>query len=338
MTRTVDSLGSGFRARIRFVPISNPFRTIVAVVALPVLETKPGGGGRRLPPWLKRPLPGLADFSRTKRVVASSGVATVCMEARCPNLTECWAKKHATFMILGEHCTRRCHFCAVSTAKPDSPQDDEPQRLATAIAALGLRHVVITAVARDDLPDEGAGHFARCVEAIHRRCDETTVEVLPADFHARRECIETLCRTEPEIYNHNLETVERLSPLIRPQAKYERSLDVLRLVKQAAPEMVTKSGLMVGLGETRAELRQTFRDLRSAQCDVLTIGQYLAPSMTDHLPVDRFYPPEEFDELREEASSCGFVSVASGPFVRSSYNAEEVFVEAKRRIEKRDRS
>jgi len=241
-------------------------------------------------------------------------------------------------MILGEYCTRRCHFCAVSTAKPDPPQDDEPLRLATAIAALGLRHVVVTAVARDDLADEGAGHFARCVEAIHRRCDRTTVEVLPADFHARRECIATLCRAGPEIYNHNLETVERLSPSIRPQAKYARSLDVLRLVKQMAPHMITKSGLMVGLGETRAELRQTFRDLRSVQCDVLTIGQYLAPSLTDHLAVDRFYPPEEFDELHDEASSCGFVSVAAGPFVRSSYNAEDVFTEARRRIAMRDGS
>ncbi len=285
---------------------------------------------RRLPPWLKRPLPS-GEFAHTADVVADSGVATVCQEAKCPNLSECWSKRHATFMILGEKCTRRCHFCAVATARPDPPADDEPQRLGEAVARLRLRHVVLTAVARDDLDDEGAGHFARCVTAIHERCSETTVEVLPADFHARCECVRVLCDAGPELYNHNIETVERLTPKIRPQAKYERSLAVLRTVKEIAPRMITKSGIMVGLGETFDELRRTLADLRGVDCDVLTLGQYLQPTQTHHAPVARYYKPEEFEELAECARSLGFSSVASGPFVRSSYNAAEVFEECKRR-------
>ena len=185
---------------------------------------KPQKPARRLPSWLKRPLPS-GDFAHTMDVVAGSGVATVCQKAKCPNLAECWSKRHATFMILGDKCTRRCRFCAVDTARPDPPAEDEPQRLAEAVARLEFRHVVLTAVARDDLKDEGAGHFARCVEAIHEHCPATTVEVLPADFHARRECIQTLCDARPELYNHNLETVERLTPEIKPQGKYRRSLD-----------------------------------------------------------------------------------------------------------------
>ncbi|MBI4718603.1 MAG: lipoyl synthase [Planctomycetes bacterium] len=296
-----------------------------------VLADAPPPPHRRLPPWLKRPLPS-GDFSHTRGIVSASGVATVCQEAKCPNLTECWSKRHATFMILGDKCTRRCHFCAVSTARPDPPAPDEPERLAEAVAGLALRHVVVTAVARDDLEDEGAGHFARCVRSIHRRCAQTTVEVLPADFHARRECIETLCDAEPELYNHNLEMVERLTPHFRPQGKYHRSLEVLRTVKQIAPRLITKSGVMVGLGETREELRRTFADLRDAGCDVLTIGQYLPPTLEAHAPVQRFYAPEEFNELAELARSLGFLSVAAGPFVRSSYNAADVFEESRRRF------
>lgn len=266
------------------------------------------------------------------RIVAESGVATVCQEARCPNLSECWSKRHATFMILGRKCTRRCHYCAVETARPDPPEADEPQRLADAIAQLRLRHVVLTSVARDDLADEGAGHFALCVEAIHRTCPDTTVEVLPADLHARRECLETLCRARPELYNHNLEMVERLTPSIRPQGGYRRSLDVLRIVKRIDPGMITKSGLMVGLGETKEELHRTFEDLSGVDCDVLTIGQYLQPTLDHHAPIVKYYRPEEFEELGAVARSLGFLSVASGPFVRSSYNAQEVFEESKRRL------
>ncbi len=276
-------------------------------------------------------MPGGADFSHTKQVVADSGVSTVCTEARCPNLTECWAKRHATFMILGDRCTRRCHFCAVTTARPEPPAADEPDRLADAIARLGLVHVVITAVARDDLKDEGAGHYARCVEAVHDRCPNTSVEVLPADFHARYECVKTLCDAGPQLYNHNIETVERLTRSVRPQARYHRSLEVLRLVKEIAPHVVTKSGIMVGLGETTDELLRTFADLREVGCDVLTVGQYLQPTRDGHLPVQRYYPPEEFDELAKAARGLGFLSVASGPFVRSSYNAAEVFAETRRR-------
>ena len=301
------------------------------MVSLEVLERAPEGPQRRLPPWLKRPMPGGAVFAYTRQVVADSGVATVCTEARCPNLTECWSKRHATFMILGDRCTRRCHFCAVTTAKPLPPDEDEPDRLARAIHRLGLVHVVITAVSRDDLRDEGAGHYARCVRAVRDRCPGTTIEVLPADFHARRECIQALCDARPELYNHNIETVERLTPSVRPQARYRRSLEVLRIVKEIAPHIVTKSGIMVGLGEATEELLRTFEDLREVGCDVLTVGQYLQPTRDRHLSVRKYYTPDEFDELADAARGLGFISVASGPFVRSSYNAADVFEEARRR-------
>ncbi|MCP4250364.1 MAG: lipoyl synthase [bacterium] len=300
------------------------------MLELPVLDSPDNRPRRRLPPWLKRPLPA-GEFGLTKQTVADSRVATVCQEARCPNLTECWSARTATFMILGEHCTRRCHFCAVSTARPDPPAADEPRRLADAVARLGLRHVVITAVARDDLPDEGAGHFAQCVREVHRAIPTATVEVLPADFHARSECLETLCRAEPEIYNHNIETVERLSPAVRPQARYHRSLEVLRVVRELDPAAITKSGLMIGLGETEAEIEQTFVDLREVGCDVLTVGQYLQPT-PGHTAVERYYRPEEFDRLAATASGLGFLSVAAGPFVRSSYNAAEAFDQARSKM------
>ncbi len=293
--------------------------------SLPVVQSPspPTPNGRRLPPWLKRPLP-TAGMALTRRVVGDSKVATVCEEARCPNLTECWSHRTATFMILGDRCTRRCRFCAVETARPDPPSADEPERLAEACADLQLRHVVITAVARDDLEDEGAGHFAECVRHVRARLADATIEVLPADFHARRECIAALCDAVPDVYNHNIETVERLSPVVRPQARYRRSLDVLRVVKDLQPHMPTKSGLMIGIGETPEEIRQTLRDLREALCDVVTIGQYLAPS-TAHAAVVRYYPPEEFEALADEARALGFAAVASGPFVRSSYNAGDVY-------------
>lgn len=300
---------------------------------LEVVENSDRSSQRRLPPWLKRPLPS-GDFSETRDVVAASRVATVCQEAKCPNLSECWSKRHATFMILGDRCTRRCHFCAVMTARPEPPAEDEPERLADAISKLALRHVVITAVARDDLADEGAGHFARCVREIHERCPDTSVEVLPADFHARRECVQALCNAGPELYNHNIETVDRLTREVRPQARYDRSLEVLRTVKHLAPQIITKSGVMVGLGESVDELRQTLRDLREVECDVLTIGQYLQPTLEGHVPVKRFYAPEEFEELAAFSRGLGFLSVASGPFVRSSYNAGDVFDESRRRLDR----
>lgn len=265
----------------------------------------------------------------TGRIVAESGVATVCQEARCPNLTECWSHRTATFMILGNRCTRHCRFCAVTTARPEPPATDEPDRLAEAVARLGLRHVVVTAVARDDLEDEGAGQFAACIRAIRGRVPEASIEVLPADLHARPECIALICDARPDVFNHNLETVQRLTPIVRPQAKYHRSLAVLRQVRERCPEMTTKSGLMVGLGESQDELRQTLADLRTVGCDLVTIGQYLQPT-PKHAPIARFYEPAEFDELARVAEALGFSGVASGPFVRSSYNAAEVFDRAKR--------
>lgn len=295
-------------------------------MALPVITDRLKPRGRRLPPWLKRPLPS-DRFAHTRSIIDDSGVATVCAEARCPNLSECWSRGTATFMILGDRCTRRCGFCAVTTAKPNPPAEDEPERLAEAIGRLDLQHVVITAVARDDLPDEGASHFARCVGAIRRRAPGVTIEILPADMHGRPELISILVEAEPEIFNHNLETVERLTPVVRRQARYQRSLDVLRLARRMSADMITKSGIMVGLGETRAELLQTFADLRGADCDLLTIGQYLQPS-ADHAPVVRYYEPDEFDKLADDARTLGFRSVASGPFIRSSYHAAELFAAA----------
>lgn len=278
----------------------------------------------RLPAWLKKSLPTGDVLMQTRAVVARSGVATVCEEARCPNLTECWSKRHATFMILGDKCTRRCTFCAVLTAKPDPVEHDEPQRLADAVAELALRHVVITSVARDDLDDEGAGHFAACVRAIRAKLPACAIEVLPADFHGRIDCLTAVCDAGPDIYNHNIETVARLQKIVRPAARYERSLELLRSVKELRPALFTKSGIMVGLGETRAELHQTLADLRAHDVDILTVGQYLQPT-PQHAPIARFLSPAEFDEIAAEARSLGFHSVASGPFVRSSYNAGEVF-------------
>ena len=261
---------------------------------------------------------------RTRRLIDGLELNTVCSEARCPNLTECWTRGTATFMILGDRCTRRCGFCAVSTQKPLPPEADEPQRMAAAAVKLGLRHVVITSVARDDLPDEGAGQFARCIAATRDRLPEATVEVLVPDFHGRRDLIEIVTDARPEVYNHNVETVERLQKHVRPAARYDRSLEVLRTVKRLVPSMTTKSGIMVGLGETRDELTRTLGDLVAAGCEMLTIGQYLRPGER-YLPVERFYTPQEFDELGEAARGLGFSAVASGPFVRSSYFAETLF-------------
>ena len=292
---------------------------------LPVLGSQAPAPRRRLPPWLKRPLPG-PGMLRTRRLIDGLRLTTVCVEARCPNLTECWDRGTATFMILGEHCTRRCGFCAVSTRKPDPPEPDEPHRLAEAAKHLGLRHVVITSVARDDLPDEGAGHFAACIRATREKLPEATIEVLVPDFHARRELIETVCAARPEVYNHNVETVARLQKKVRPAARYERSLAVLRTVRELDRRIITKSGIMVGLGETWDELLATFRDLVEAGCQMLTIGQYLRPG-PQYLPVERFYTPEEFEQLGEAARQMGFEAVASGPFVRSSYFAETLLTQ-----------
>ena len=299
---------------------------VTTSTSLPIVS-RPSEPRRRLPHWLKRPLPPGDAMMRTRRLIDELELNTVCSEARCPNLTECWTRGTATFMILGDRCTRRCGFCAVETSKPLPPEPDEPQRLASAAARLALRHVVITSVARDDLPDEGAGHFARCIEATRDRLPEATIEVLVPDFHGRPELIEIVTAARPEVYNHNIETVVRLQKRVRPAARYERSLDVMRIVKRLTPTMVTKSGIMLGLGETRDEIAQTFRDLVAAGCEMLTIGQYLRPG-EKYLPVERFYTPREFDDFGDLARSTGFAAVASGPFVRSSYFAETLFSES----------
>lgn len=286
------------------------------------LKVVSGEKRRRLPPWLKRPMPSESMLA-TRKLVDGLKLNTVCVEAHCPNLTECWARRTATFMILGDKCTRRCKFCAVSTARPEPPEPDEPERLAQATAHLGLKHVVITSVARDDLKDEGAGHFAACIRAVKERLPGVGVEVLVPDFHARPECIQAVADAGPEVFNHNIETVRRLQKPIRPQAKYDRTMETLRLAKEIKPAMRSKSGIMVGLGETLDEVVETLKDLRAANCELLTIGQYLRPSGV-HAPVDRYYTPEEFEELADIAKDLGFAGVASGPFVRSSYFAEQL--------------
>lgn len=281
---------------------------------------------RRLPHWLKRPLPFGDGLAKTRELMKGLRLNTVCVEARCPNLTECWSRGTATFMILGDHCTRRCGFCAVGTAKPQPVEADEPERLAEATEHLGLRHVVITSVARDDLKDEGATHFAECITAVRKRVPQITVEVLTPDFHGKRELIEIVTKARPEVFNHNIETVARLQKRARPAARYERSLSVLRIAKELEPRSMTKSGLMLGLGETQDEIEQTLRDLRTANCDILTVGQYLRPT-PEHLDVERYYTPEEFTAIGTLAESLGFKAVASGPFVRSSYFAETLFAD-----------
>lgn len=282
---------------------------------------------RRLPAWLRRPMPsrGVVD---TRKLLNGLRLHTVCAEARCPNLTECWGRGTATFMILGDRCTRRCGFCAVTTRKPLPPQPDEPQRLAEAAARLQLKHVVITSVARDDLPDEGATHFAESIRAVHKTLPDASVEILVPDFHDREELIRIVCDARPEVYNHNLETVQRLQRWIRPGARYDRSLKVLQTVKKTAPEIKTKSGIMVGLGETPEEIEEALNDLYTHGCELLTIGQYLQPGPRQ-VPVARYYPPAEFDRLAELAKQIGFEGVASGPFVRSSYFAESLYSEGK---------
>jgi lipoyl synthase len=280
------------------------------------------GAARRLPEWLRRPIPARGGIGFTRGLVEELGLETVCESARCPNRSECWTRRTATFMILGDVCTRPCGFCAVKRGRPEAVSPDEPERLAEACERLGLRHVVITSVTRDDLPDGGAGHFARCVEAVRRRTG-ATIEVLIPDFDGRPEPVERVLKARPEVFNHNVETVARLQQEVRRKSRYDVSLSVLAHAKRTRPETFTKSGLMLGLGETTEEVVETMADLRSIGCDYLTLGQYLQPS-PGHLPVARYVPPAEFDELGRIARTLGFRQVASGPFVRSSYHADEM--------------
>ncbi len=278
---------------------------------------------RNLPRWLKRNVPKGNANHFTARLVADLKLATVCEHAKCPNRMECYAQKTATFMILGDVCTRRCGFCSVAKGKTRAVDPGEPDRVAEAAARLDLRHVVITAVTRDDLPDGGAEHFARTVEAV-RRATGATIEVLPSDFAGNRRAVDRLLAARPEVYNHNTETVPRLYPGVRGRkADYRWTLDMFRHVRRTDPAMPTKTGLMLGLGETRAELLDVLSDLAAAGVTMLTLGQYLQPTPA-HLPVVRYAPPDEFDELGRLARRLGFARVASGPLVRSSYHAREM--------------
>jgi lipoyl synthase len=274
------------------------------------------------PPWIKVRLPSNPVFFSTKALISDLRLHTVCESAQCPNRWECWSQGTATMMIAGERCTRACGFCAVTTAKPFALEEDEPQRVAEAVRRMGLKHVVVTAVARDDLKDGGANHFARTIEAIRAMDSSVIIEVLVPDFHAQEWCIQIVLNAAPDIFNHNMETVERLPPAVRSRAKYRTSLDVLRTAKELSPKVVTKSGVMLGLGEKEPELFQTMDDLRAIDCQVLTLGQYLRPT-PQHLPVVEFVPPECFDAYGEIARAKGFEHVASGPLVRSSYHAAD---------------
>ncbi|CAN5411605.1 lipoyl synthase [soil metagenome] len=274
------------------------------------------------PDWIKVRLPSNPVFFSTKALVADLKLHTVCESAQCPNRWECWSQGTATFMIAGERCTRACGFCAVSTAKPFPLEQDEPQRVAEAVKRLKLKHVVITAVARDDMEDGGAEHFAKTIEAIRAAEPKMVIEILTPDFNGKTTSLQTVLAAKPHIFNHNLETVERLSPLVRSRAKYRLSLEVLKAAKEILPGVVTKSGLMLGLGETENELFQSMDDLREANVEVLTLGQYLRPT-PDHLPVVEYVRPETFELYGDIARRKGFTFVASGPLVRSSYHAAD---------------
>jgi lipoic acid synthetase len=275
----------------------------------------------RKPAWLKVPFPGGSRYLRLKALLRASGLHTVCEEARCPNIGECFQAGTATFMILGDVCSRACRFCAVRSGQPADVNSEEPLRVAEVVRRLGLRHAVITSVTRDDLPDGGAAIFADVVHQIRRLSPTTSVEVLVPDFQGSQQALATLVAARPDIVNHNLETVHRLYPRVRPNAIYERSLELLAWAKALEPTIPTKSGLMVGLGETGEELLQAMADLVAVGCDILTIGQYLQPT-PKQLPVARYYPPQEFRELAEEGQRLGFGHVEAGPLVRSSYHAE----------------
>jgi len=277
----------------------------------------------RLPEWLRIRLPTSDTFARTRGLLNELKLHTVCESAKCPNHWECWSKGTATFMIAGDRCTRACGFCAVTTAKPFALEADEPARVAEAARRMRLRHVVITAVARDDLPDGGAEHFRRTIEAVRALSPGIVIEALTPDFNDRDESIDAVLFAGPHIFNHNLETVRRLTPSVRHRATYDRSLRVLGKVKARGGESIyTKSGLMLGLGEREEELFAALEDLREAGCDLLTLGQYLQPTLR-HLPVVEFVPPAKFAAYKEVAEKMGFAHVASGPMVRSSYHADE---------------
>jgi len=286
---------------------------------------RPENPSPRKPPWIRVKAPTSAAYGETRRLMREHGLNTVCEEAACPNIGECWANKHATVMILGDICTRACAFCNVATGKPGAVDSMEPENLAIAISHLGLRHAVITSVDRDDLADGGASQFVQCIERLREMAPETSIEVLTPDFRGKEGAMQAVVAARPDVYNHNLETVPRLYPTIRPGARYDHSLNLLEEAKRLDESLFTKSGIMVGLGEESAEVGRVMDDLRAADVDFLTIGQYLQPTPR-HAPVARFVTPEEFDGYRREGISKGFLLVASSPLTRSSYHADEDFV------------
>jgi lipoic acid synthetase len=278
----------------------------------------------RKPEWIRVKAPGSPVYAETKQIVRENNLVTVCEEAGCPNIGECWSKKHATMMIMGDTCTRACSFCNVKTGLPGALDADEPEHVATAVAKLGLKHVVITSVDRDDLSDGGAQHFVEVIQAIRRRSPGTTIEILTPDFLRKEGALEKVVAARPDVFNHNLETVPRLYLNIRPGARYFHSLRLLQRVKEIDPTIFTKSGIMVGLGETREEVLQVMDDMRSANIDFLTVGQYLQPTRK-HAAVDRFVAPDEFKSYETVARTKGFLLVSSSPLTRSSYHADEDF-------------
>lgn len=277
---------------------------------------------RTLPVWLTKKVPSPSTVREVEGMMRDAKLHTVCESARCPNLGECWSKKTATFMILGDVCTRKCGFCAIKTGRPDEVDAREPRRVAEIAKSMGLKHIVVTSVARDELADEGATQFAETIRALRAEIPNAIVEVLTPDFKGKRWCIKIVTDARPDIYNHNIETVERLSPSVRSGAKYRRTLELLQFVKQTDAAIHTKSGIMLGLGESREEVVETLRDLRRVGVDAVTIGQYLRPTM-NHLPVAEYVHPDAFAEYERIGMEMGFLFVASGPFIRSSYNAIE---------------
>ncbi|MFT6581060.1 MAG: lipoic acid synthetase [Alphaproteobacteria bacterium] len=290
----------------------------------PEKRNRPDNPIQRKPPWIRVKAPISPIYRETRDIVKKNGLKTVCEEAACPNIGECWAKKHATFMIMGDICTRACAFCNVATGTPGQLDASEPKNVADAVAKLSLEHVVVTSVDRDDVEDGGAAHFSAVIQEIRLAAPGATIEILTPDFKGKTHAIETVTEARPDVFNHNMETVPRLYPTIRPGARYFTSLELLHRVKRLDPDMFTKSGLMVGLGETREEVHQVMDDMRAADVDFLTIGQYLQPT-PKHAAIDRFVTPEEFDSYATMARGKGFLMVSASPLTRSSYFAGEDF-------------
>ncbi|TPG61208.1 lipoyl synthase [Roseomonas nepalensis] len=330
----VDHRAGGATAAEAPAPVAVPPAAIARVVpsaapaALrhPEKANRPDNPIKRKPDWIRVKAPTHPVYHETRELMRANKLVTVCEEAACPNIGECWSQRHATMMIMGGICTRACSFCNITTGMPQALDEDEPRRVGDAVAALGLRHVVITSVDRDDLRDGGAEHFARTIAAIRAAAPETTIEILTPDFLRKEGALEVVVAARPDVFNHNLETVPRLYPTIRPGARYFHSLRLLDEVKRLDPGIFTKSGVMVGLGESRSEVLQVMDDMRSAEIDFLTIGQYLQPTVK-HAAVDRFVEPAEFEDYARMARAKGFLLVSATPLTRSSYHADRDFAE-----------